>query len=434
MSFYSDDDFDHPRRNNILERLAGRLNLDFNYDNQKRCQHTDRSNRAVAEQVLDPRTRMILLKLINRNLFYHLNGCISTGKEANVYHALTEDGRHLAVKIYKSTILTFKARDQYVTGEYRFRQGYCRGNPRKMVGVWAEKEMRNLRRLNAAGIASPVPHLLKLHVLVMDMIGDGPTGLPAPRLKDAAADIDPVLAEALYGQALRMVRRLYQDCRLVHADLSEYNLLLCEGQLVVIDVSQSVEHDHPRALDFLRHDCANVLRFFRALGIRTLGLQAFFAFVTDPEINDIDTFLADAHMHEGDDGVACEADQLKAFTAMNDEAVFRNAYIPRTLEEVIDAERDISKLNRGETQDLLYTQLLKDTNSLQISGEDSDSEDSEVKDSDDSFDDNDPPPLSKEDLKTQRKLHKKAVKEEKREKRAHKLKKHVKKRKEKTSE
>ena len=56
--------------------------------------------------------------------FYQVNG-VSTGKEANVYHALTESGEHRAIKIYKSTILTFN-RDRYVTGEYRFRHGYSR--------------------------------------------------------------------------------------------------------------------------------------------------------------------------------------------------------------------------------------------------------------------------------------------------------------------
>lgn len=35
------------------------------------------------------------------------------------------------------------------TGEFRFRHGYCRSNPRKMVKLWAEKEMRNLKRCAA---------------------------------------------------------------------------------------------------------------------------------------------------------------------------------------------------------------------------------------------------------------------------------------------
>lgn len=51
------------------------------------------------------------------------------------------------LKVYKTSILTFKDRDRYVAGEFRFRRGYCKHNPRKMVRTWAEKEMRNLMRL-----------------------------------------------------------------------------------------------------------------------------------------------------------------------------------------------------------------------------------------------------------------------------------------------
>ena len=102
----------------------------------------DKSDRATSEQVLDPRTRIILFKMIGRGLIYEVNGCVSTGKEvcrqsiqspwreidprmqANVYHALTPDYKHLALKIYKTSILVFKDRDRYVSGEFRFRRGY----------------------------------------------------------------------------------------------------------------------------------------------------------------------------------------------------------------------------------------------------------------------------------------------------------------------
>ena len=85
--------------------------------------------------------------MIQRGIINELNGCISTGKEANVYHSTTNTtGGDLAVKVYKTSILTFKDRDKYVTGEFRFRHGYCKHNPRKMVRTWAEKEFRNLTR------------------------------------------------------------------------------------------------------------------------------------------------------------------------------------------------------------------------------------------------------------------------------------------------
>jgi RIO kinase 1 len=41
----------------------------------------DKSDRATSEQVLDPRTRLILFKMIGRGLMQEVNGCVSTGKE-----------------------------------------------------------------------------------------------------------------------------------------------------------------------------------------------------------------------------------------------------------------------------------------------------------------------------------------------------------------
>ena len=67
-----------------------------------------------------------------------------------------------------------------MSGDPRFRS-YNKGNPRKMVKMWAEKELRNLARLHAAGIRCPKPLLLRTHVLVMELIGEN--GVAALRLK-----------------------------------------------------------------------------------------------------------------------------------------------------------------------------------------------------------------------------------------------------------
>lgn len=50
--------------------------------------------------------------------------------------------------------------------------------------------------------------------------------------------------------------------------------------LYIIDVSQSVEHDHPHALDFLRKDCQNATDFFKRRGVRVMRLSELFDFVT----------------------------------------------------------------------------------------------------------------------------------------------------------
>lgn len=44
---------------------------------------TEKADRATTEQVLDARTRMILFKMLSRNIFTEINGCISTGKEVH---------------------------------------------------------------------------------------------------------------------------------------------------------------------------------------------------------------------------------------------------------------------------------------------------------------------------------------------------------------
>lgn len=86
-----------------------------------RFRNKDKCDRATAEQVMDPRTRMILFKLLNRGMIGQIDGCISTGKEANVYHSTSAEGdKHYAIKVFKTSILVFKDRDRYVTGEFRY--------------------------------------------------------------------------------------------------------------------------------------------------------------------------------------------------------------------------------------------------------------------------------------------------------------------------
>ena len=149
----------------------------------KKTSHTGRDDRATSEQCLDPRTRLILFKLLSNGFLELIDGCLSTGKEANVYYGkagriglsggsgtsstvsnndatsssvtspvknkniatyepnTSSNITEYAIKIYKTSILVFKDRDKYVSGEHRWRKGYCKSNPRKMVKVWAEKEM-----------------------------------------------------------------------------------------------------------------------------------------------------------------------------------------------------------------------------------------------------------------------------------------------------
>ncbi|KAI8148250.1 RIO1 family-domain-containing protein [Fennellomyces sp. T-0311] len=403
----------------------------------ERAVQKDKSDRATVEQVLDPRTRIILFKMLNRGIFYEINGCVSTGKEANVYHATTEDGTHRAIKVYKTSVLTFKDRDRYVTGEYRFRHGYSKSNPRKMVKVWAEKEMRNLRRLKQAGIPSPEALVLRMHVLVMEFLGDK-NGWAYPRLKDA--QIDASRYPALYYQLIKNVRTMYQVCKLVHADLSEYNILYHSRTLYIIDVSQSVEHDHPHASEFLRKDLANVTDYFGKKGVRVMSLMDLFVFVTDASFGNADEDV-DGRLEEIQAKMNSEPEKERNKI---EEEVFMKSYIPQTLEEVVDAERDTLRVAEGKGKNLVYANLLGDSN-FQASASvesakdqvadlriDSDSEDEDSSDEDSEDEENTPRGKRFED-KDAKKERKQKAKEEARERRKQKLPKSEKKRKIKNS-
>lgn len=429
-----------------LSKHASKLNLEDEYLGTHHGRGADKSERATTEQVLDPRTRMLLLQMINRNVVTEINGIISTGKEANVYHAVVVDAKgdetHRAIKVYKTSILVFKDREKYVAGEFRFKGGYNKSNNRAMVKIWAEKEMRNLKRLHAAGIPSPNPTYLRSHILAMDFIGNA-KGRAAPRLKDIDFDDDaPARWWSVYIEILSYMRSMYQDCRLVHADLSEYNILYHDNKPYIIDVSQSVEHDHPRSLDFLRMDVKNINDFFRRSQVNVLSDRQTFEFIvkqggsTDLRTSQksIDELMANRNENEDDEA---------------DNEYFRKLYIPQTLNEVYNAERDINQIKIEGRDALVYKDLLPDTQPTNTQTEhDKDEEDDETHTDDenegaplDSSDEdsasdvssgsetNDPskPRGKRFQNKEEKRTHKQQVKEEKREKRKTKMPKNMKK-------
>ena len=106
----------------------------------------------------------------------------------------------------------------------------------------------------------PAPERVHNNVLVMEYIGDETR--PAPVLREVALD-DPAPVYADVVENLRAIRK----SELVHADMSEYNLLWWEGRVVVIDVGQAVPLDHPRAAEWFKRDVGNIARFFRRLRV-----------------------------------------------------------------------------------------------------------------------------------------------------------------------
>ena len=196
---------------------------------------------------------MAIIKLINKRIIKEIGWIISGGKEAMVLSAEGYD-RELAVKVYRVTVTFFKDMAPYIEGDKRFSKVKKR---RKLINMWASKEYRNLKRLSKAGVRVPEPIALEQNVLVMAFIGKN--GNPAPLLKDVVLD-NP---EEILRDILENIRRGVLNGRIVHGDLSEYNIMIHNGKPYFIDVGQAVLLDHPRAREFLERDIKNVLNYFK---------------------------------------------------------------------------------------------------------------------------------------------------------------------------
>ena len=210
----------------------------------------------VQDAVFDKRTLMDLYSLASKGVIDALGGSVCTGKEANIFKAIVGE-KELALKIYRISTSNFNAMQDYLHGDPRF--GNVKGTKRAIVAAWTRKEFRNLTRAEEVGVAVPHPIAMKENILVMDLIGNGEN--VAPTLKDVELETED--AKRIFEKIVEYISVLYNRGKLVHADLSEFNILYHEGEPVIIDMGQSVTLDHPMARRFLERDIANVAHYFK---------------------------------------------------------------------------------------------------------------------------------------------------------------------------
>ncbi|WP_254536617.1 serine/threonine-protein kinase Rio1 [Halomarina litorea] len=215
----------------------------------------------VEESVFDDATFAAIYKLVQDGYIEAFGGPLSTGKEASVYEALGPEGT-VAAKVYRISASDFKQMRDYLDGDPRF-EGIG-SDKAKVVLAWVRKEYANLKRAQAAGVRVPDPIAVERNVLLMEYIGV--EDQRARRLAEVTIENPQTAFEVVR----EYTRRLY-DAGLVHGDLSEYNIVVHDGELVVIDLGQAVTVHHPNARDFLERDCRNVAKFFARQGVEVTG-------------------------------------------------------------------------------------------------------------------------------------------------------------------
>ena len=200
-----------------------------------------------------------------------LEHVIARGKEAHVFWGESDDGP-VAVKIFHTSNAVFKNLVQYIEGDPRF--GGLKRKRRDLVTIWVRKEHRNAIRMRKAGVRVPKPLACHRNVLVMEHIGD-PTS-SAPRLQSVTVPNPPDILDEL----VESVSKIWHHAKLVHADLSPYNVLMHNGLPWIIDVGQSVSIRHPRAEEWLIRDVEKLVHWANKCGLVT-SLEEILAHVLE---------------------------------------------------------------------------------------------------------------------------------------------------------
>lgn len=220
----------------------------------------------VYNGVFDDFTLDTIENLKRRRYIDVLRGAIKTGKEGDVYLA-EKDNEKRAVKMFRMTSANFKKISQYINRDFRFKN--VKGSLRKVILVWAEKEFRNLLVAHRANVNVPFPFKQMNNVIIMEYIDGG-------MLKDIPLENPKDFFE-------KLVEQMYlfkNEARMIHGDLSEFNIMVQNQEPYIIDVGQSMimrtEEDFKSFYDLYERDVRNVVRYFNKVYSLNLEMEDIF--------------------------------------------------------------------------------------------------------------------------------------------------------------
>ncbi len=204
------------------------------------------------ENVFDESTLRALHKMSGQGLFDNIGSPISTGKESNVF-TVQKGKTFRVVKIYR-TAAGFKKMYEYMKPDPRF--AGVKGTKLSIIYAWARKEYQNLLRVRDLKVNAPVPYAVHKNVLLMSFVD-------APLLLHKR----PKKPKEFYEKLVKEVKKVY-SAKLVHTDISEYNILNDKEKPVLIDFSHAVDLRYPNVKRLLKRDVRNMVRYFSKLELK----------------------------------------------------------------------------------------------------------------------------------------------------------------------
>jgi len=198
--------------------------------------------------------------LVKASAIISFGQSLGVGKEADVFDALNSDGKRIAVKFHRLGRISFR--------QTRRKRGYTREHSTWLFQshLAAEREFQAMKLVYENGVSVPEPISQNRNVIAMGMI----EGAQLSKYKDIGKP------EKVLKEILRNLRKAYLKAHIVHADISEYNIILKpDGDLLIIDWPQAVKTDHANAGELLERDIKNVLTYFsRKFNVKLAGKEA----------------------------------------------------------------------------------------------------------------------------------------------------------------
>ncbi len=196
---------------------------------------------------------------------------LAVGKESDLYYALSETGVEQVMKIHRAGRTSFQA----LKRKRDFTADKSHISLMYKARLSAEREAKILRKLAGQGLPIPTVVASNRHILVLSVV----EGVELNRV----SSIDE--PEEVLADIVEFARTLWRDHGMVHADLSEFNIMITEdGKLTVIDFPQAVPTSHPQAKEIMLRDMEHLVTFFRSkFGISTDPNEVV-SYVSEPKI------------------------------------------------------------------------------------------------------------------------------------------------------
>ncbi len=211
--------------------------------------------RKIYEKIFDNLTIRDLFKLKAKKIYESFIRFINEGKESKVLLVSSDEGLRV-IKIYKVEASSFKRMWYYLEGDERFKR--IGKGKRDVVYAWCKKEYYNLEIAYNLGLNVPKPIHFIRNIVVMEFIGDE-EGREAPQLRRVKLE-NP---EEFFKNLIDQIKRLVRIGKLVHADLSEFNVLVKYNNPYIVDFGQAVLISHPKAKEFFERDINNITHYFK---------------------------------------------------------------------------------------------------------------------------------------------------------------------------